>query len=253
MISPVLRNLFSNAVKFSHPGGTVTITLKEQQNELAIAVADTGVGIEKARINKLFLIDESNSTIGTQNEKGTGLGLILCKEFVDKNEGKIWIESLAGKGSTFYFTLPCQEKSEANILTQDETPIPAIDAWMNKLKVLIVEDDETSERLLSIQVNFFAEDILEAVTGVQAVDICRRNPDIDLILMDIQLPEMDGYEATRQIREFNKDVIIIALTAYNFDGDGEKAILAGCNDYHAKPFSKEQLIKMFQKYFLSIK
>lgn len=253
MISTVLRNLYSNAVKFSHPGGTVTIVVIEQQNELTISVNDTGVGIEKTRIDKLFLLDESISTVGTRNEKGTGLGLILCKEFVDKNEGEIWVESEVGKGSTFYFTIPRREKSLVNNVIQYETPDPAVEIRINKLKVLIVEDDETSERLLAIQISNISETVFEAVTGVEAVDICRQNPDIDLILMDIQLPEMDGHEATRQIREFNKNVIIIALTAYGFDGDREKAMKAGCNDYHAKPVSKDQLIKMIQKYFLSIK
>ena len=253
MISTVLRNLYSNAVKFSHPGGTVTITAEEQQNELTISVNDTGVGIEKTRIDKLFLLDESNSTVGTRNEKGTGLGLILCKEFVDKNEGKIWVESEVGKGSTFYFTIPRREKTLVNNVIKYETPLPAVEIRINKLKVLIVEDDETSERLLAIQISHISETVLEAITGTEAVDICRQNPDIDLILMDIQLPEMDGYEATRQIREFNKEVIIIALTAYGFDGDREKAMKAGCNDYNAKPVSKDQLINMIQKYFSSIK
>ena len=249
MISTVLRNLFSNAVKFSHPGGTITISVKVQQNELTISISDTGVGIAKKRIDKLFLIDENYSTPGTHNEKGTGLGLILCKEFVDKNGGKIWTESIVGEGSTFYFTLPRQEKSDEKNVIQYEIPAPAIEIWMNKLKILIVEDDEESERLLAIQVKMFGEEVLEAVTGVEAVDICRRNPDIDLILMDIQLPEMDGYEATRQIREFNKTVIILALTAYGFDGDREKANRAGCNDYYAKPVSKDELTKMIQKIF----
>jgi PAS domain S-box-containing protein len=253
MISTVLRNLCSNAVKFSHPGGTVTITVKEQQNELTISVNDTGVGIEKTRINKLFLLDKSISTVGTRNEKGTGLGLILCKEFVDLNEGKIWVESEVGKGSTFYFTIPRWKKSLVNNGIRYETPVPAVEIRKNKLKILIVEDDETSERLLAIQISNICETVFEALTGVEAVDICLRNPDIDLIFMDIQLPEMDGFEATCQIREFNKDVIIIALTAYGFNGDREKAMKAGCNDYCEKPVSKDQLIKMIQKYFLSIK
>ena len=249
MISTVLRNLFSNAAKFSHPGGSVTISVKKQPNELTISLSDTGIGIEESRLDNLFLIGESYSTKGTQNEKGTGLGLILCKEFVDRNEGENWIESEVGKGSTFYFTLPRQEKSNVNHLFKYATLIPAAEKWMNKLKILIVEDDETSERLLAIQVNHFGKEVIEAVTGIEAVDICRQNPDIDLILMDIQLPEMDGYEATRQIREFNQDVIIIALTAYGFDGDRVKAINAGCNDYGVKPISKSQLIKIIQKNF----
>jgi len=106
MISTILRNLISNAIKFTHPGGTITISAEQQKNELMICVSDKGVGIQKENINKLFLIEESISTPGTQKEKGTGLGLILCKEFVEKHGGKIWVESELGKGSNFKFTLP---------------------------------------------------------------------------------------------------------------------------------------------------
>jgi len=106
MISTILRNLISNALKFTHPEGKISISVEEKQEELLVSVSDNGVGIPKANINKLFKIDESYSTAGTKNEKGTGLGLILCKEFVKKHGGKIWIESEEGKGSTFYFTIP---------------------------------------------------------------------------------------------------------------------------------------------------
>ncbi|PKP51388.1 MAG: hypothetical protein CVT92_12885 [Bacteroidetes bacterium HGW-Bacteroidetes-1] len=106
MISTVLRNLLSNAIKFSHPGGNIDISAKENQKELIISVSDHGIGIPKAGMDKLFRIDENYSTPGTQNEKGTGLGLILCKEFVEKHGGKIWVESKLGVGSTFYFSLP---------------------------------------------------------------------------------------------------------------------------------------------------
>ena len=106
MISTVLRNLISNAVKFSNPGGLVTISILQNPGELLISVADNGVGIKKKLFDKLFRIDENCTTAGTQNEKGTGLGLILCKEFIEKHGGKIWIESEEGKGSTVYFTVP---------------------------------------------------------------------------------------------------------------------------------------------------
>ena len=97
--------------------------------------------------------------------------------------------------------------------------------------------------------NTFSNRVLEAVTGKEAVEICRNNPDIDLILMDIKMPQLDGYDATKLIREFNKDVIIIAQTAFGFDGDREKAINAGCTDYILKPIYKNQLIKAIRKYF----
>ena len=106
MIMSVLRNLISNALKFTQPGGTITISLVQKHEELIVSVADNGVGIRKELIDKLFRIDQSYSTTGTRNEKGSGLGLILCKEFVEKNSGKIWVESEVGKGSKFSFTIP---------------------------------------------------------------------------------------------------------------------------------------------------
>lgn len=106
MISTVLRNLISNAIKFTHPKGKISISVEEMEDELLVSVSDNGIGISKEDSKKLFKIDESYSTPGTKNEKGTGLGLILCKEFVEKHSGKIWVESEVGKGSTFKFSLP---------------------------------------------------------------------------------------------------------------------------------------------------
>jgi signal transduction histidine kinase len=106
MISAIFRNLISNAIKFTNSGGEVTISAMKQQKEIIFSVRDTGVGISKSCIEKLFRIDQSFSTTGTNKETGTGLGLILCKEFVEKHGGKIWGESEKGAGSTFYFTLP---------------------------------------------------------------------------------------------------------------------------------------------------
>ena len=106
MITTVLRNLISNAIKFTHPGGMITITAIEKPGDILVSISDTGVGIPKTMIDKLFRIDENYTTTGTNNEHGTGLGLILCKEFVEKHGGKIWVESEEGKGSRFYFTVP---------------------------------------------------------------------------------------------------------------------------------------------------
>lgn len=106
MINTIFRNLITNAIKFTMPGGEVNISAKEKQNEIIFSVSDTGVGIPQNRIDKLFRIDQSYSTADTNNEKGTGLGLILCKEFIEKHNGKIWVESLVGVGTTFNFSLP---------------------------------------------------------------------------------------------------------------------------------------------------
>ncbi|MGF1586904.1 MAG: response regulator, partial [Bacteroidales bacterium] len=120
---------------------------------------------------------------------------------------------------------------------------------LRKLKILVAEDDEVSEMLLDETVKIFAKEILKAETGVEAVEACHNNPDIDLILMDVRMPEMGGNEAAKQIREFNKEVIIIAQTAYGQTGDREKSIESGCNDYLAKPIKENELQAMILKYF----
>jgi len=116
------------------------------------------------------------------------------------------------------------------------------DNELNSLKILIAEDEEISDLYISIVIKKITREILHAKTGVEAVEFCRSNPDIDAVLMDIKMPEMDGYEATRLIRQFNKCVFIVAQTAYGLNGDREKAIEAGCNDYITKPVNKELLL-----------
>ena len=120
---------------------------------------------------------------------------------------------------------------------------------INKLKILIVEDDETSEMLISIAVRALSKEILKVRTGADAIETCRNNPDLDLILMDIKMPEMDGYEATRQIRQFNNGVYIIAQTAFGLVEEREKALDAGCNEYISKPMDIALLRMMIQKQF----
>ena len=114
---------------------------------------------------------------------------------------------------------------------------------------MIAEDDQVSELLLEEELSTVGKEILVAKTGTDAVESCRKNPDIDLVLMDIRMPEISGYEATRKIREFNKKVVIIAQTAYGLSGDREKAIEAGCNDYISKPINIPELLALIQKYF----
>jgi CheY-like chemotaxis protein len=120
----------------------------------------------------------------------------------------------------------------------------------NNLKILIVEDDFTSEKMLEIMIEDYCKSPLVALDGLEAVRLCKENPDIDFVLMDIKMPELNGYEATKKIREFNKDIIIFAQTAYALPGDKEKAIAAGCNDYISKPYSQNELIGLIDKYIL---
>jgi CheY-like chemotaxis protein len=120
---------------------------------------------------------------------------------------------------------------------------------IKNLKILIAEDEETSDLLITTMLKKNNHEILHVKTGIDAIEACHKNPDIDLILMDIRMPGMGGYEATRQIRQFNKEVIIIAKTAYGLSGDRQKAIEAGCNEYLSKPIDKDELVRLIQKYF----
>ncbi|GET28718.1 ATP-binding protein [Prolixibacter sp. SD074] len=250
VVQTIIRNLVSNAIKFTPRGGKVDIAAKVLPNHfIEIAVADTGIGMDREMLDKLFHLDGKVNREGTEGEASTGLGLILCKEFIEKQGGKLWVESEVGKGSVFYFTLPFAEGPEERNLGENEAYVVEPDDENGQLKVLIAEDDETSELIISIAVKMFGNEILLAKTCEEAVEISRNNPDIDLILMDVQMAGLDGYEATRQIREFNKNVIVVALTGFGLTGEREKAIQAGCNDYFAKPVNKYKLKAVRQKYF----
>ena len=162
--------------------------------------------------------------------------------------GKIRVESEVGVGSQFYFTIPYTTSIKETTKSNSESA-ENLQPQIKKLKILIADDEEPAELYLTLVLSKINKEFLIARTGVEAVEICHNNPDIDLILMDIRMPVMNGDEATRKIRQFNKDVIIIAQTAYGLLGDREKVIEDGCNDYISKPVKKDKLIKMIGKYF----
>ena len=120
---------------------------------------------------------------------------------------------------------------------------------MSKLKILLVDDDQVSGMLIDAMLSDMCQKLNIVTNGVEALEFCKNNPDIDVILMDIRMPVMGGYEATRKIREFNTDVVIIAQTAFALSGDREKAIEAGCNEYISKPIMRDNLLLLLQKYF----
>jgi len=249
----ILANLVKNAIKYSEKG-SIEFGYVKKAGFLEFYVKDTGIGIPKDRQEAIFERFIQVDIADEMARQGAGLGLSISKAYVEMLGGKIWVESDEGKGSTFYFTLPYQTEPKEKIVPENEDGSEKSGCKANSevlgLKILVAEDDETSQMLFSALVKEHSKALFEARTGIEAVDICRNNPDIDLVLMDIQMPGINGYEATRQIRQFNKDVIIIAQTAFGLSGDKDKAIEAGCNDYISKPIIKNELMYLIKQYFI---
>ena len=253
-IYTILTNLVNNAIKFTI-SGDIEFGYEKKGNYLEFYVKDSGLGILQGQKEFIFEMFRQGSESLNRSYEGAGLGLSISKAFVKMLGGKIWVESDFGIGSTFYFTIPCQPEQEEKIGSLGSDAIGSAvsqDYAKNfELKILVGDDDETSVKLIAMILGKLSDKILSVKNGLEVVDTFRSNPDIDLILMDIKMPVMDGYEATREIRKFNKDVIIIAQSAYALAGDREKAIDAGCNDYIAKPFGKEALTALVKKHLNS--
>lgn len=256
-IYAVLTNLVNNAIKFTH-SGSIEFGYIKKEGTLEFYVKDTGIGVPISQRELIFERFRQGSESLSRNYEGAGLGLAISKVYIEMLGGRIWVESnhkrlkndiSEGKGTIFYFTIPYVLSNESEVILTDDVNDFEAENQISGLKVLIVEDDEASQNLFEIVVKPFAGEVLKASNGNDAVQICRSNPDIDLVLMDIKLPGINGYEAIRQIRSFNSSVVIIAQTAYCMDGDKTKAIEAGCNDYISKPVSQNALVEMVEKYF----
>ncbi|KAF0203630.1 MAG: PAS/PAC sensor hybrid histidine [Bacteroidetes bacterium] len=243
----ILTNLVKNAIKFTN-NGYIRLGYTKKMDYLEVFVEDTGYGISDDKKDLIFERFRQGSEELTRNFEGAGLGLSISRAYAEMIGGSLWLESEVGKGSTFYCTIPIVpikggEESKLKVVSADEKP-----AGDKKIKALVVDDDEISDKLITIPLSKICYQILHAVNGKEAVDICRDTSDLDLILIDLKMPEMDGFEAIRLIREFNKSVVIIAQTAYAQISDKEKALAAGSNDYISKPIDRKLLMEIIKKY-----
>jgi PAS domain S-box-containing protein len=246
----ILSNLVKNAIKFTNEGG-IEFGCEKKGKNIEFFVKDSGIGISNSQKNVVFeRFRQANETISRSHE-GSGLGLAISKAYVEMLGGKIRVESEEGKGSTFYFTIPYNFEPELQekIVIEKTIRDTKEENKINNLKVLIVEDDAISKLLITIAVKPYSKEILKVSNGFEAIEACRNNPDIDLVMMDINMPELCGYEATKQIREFNKDLVIIAQTANGMQSDRDEAIASGCTDYISKPINIIDLSKLIHKYF----
>ncbi len=254
-VEEVWINFLSNAIKYGGTPPSIEIGTKvEDKNKssegmIRFWIRDNGPGISSENQKLLYNKFERLEQVKTE---GHGLGLSIVRRIIEKLGGQVGMENnndknWEGQGSTFYFTLPYTGKTMVNVLNKGKTADIKKDNELSDLKVLIAEDVESADLHLSIIMKNISKEILHTKTGNDTVKICQNNPDLDLILMDIQMPEMNGYEATRKIREFNKDVVIIAQTAYALRGDRENALESGCDDYISKPINKDMLLEMIER------
>ncbi|MCD4746866.1 MAG: PAS domain S-box protein, partial [Bacteroidales bacterium] len=243
----ILTNLIVNAIKFTKSGYIeYGYYLKEQQT-LEFYVKDTGKGIPENKHEEIFKRFVQADISDTITQGGTGLGLAITKAFVNLLGGEIRIKSEIDKGSTFYFTLP-YKKTEP--IAEIQVPVKkTIDyIWKNKT-ILIAEDVEDNFILIKNMLNKTQAQIIWARNGKETIDIYIENKNIDLILMDLRMPVINGYEAIKKIKKFNTDIPIIALTAYAIGDDHIKAFEYGCDDYVTKPVNRVKLLSLIDSYF----
>lgn len=242
-VTQILSNLIVNSLKFTN-NGYVEFGYVIKSNWLEFYVEDTGIGIEEEAHLKIFeRFTQANPSI-SDNYGGTGLGLSISKNFVEILGGTIWLKSKLGKGSTFYFTIPFEPVNENEVIYKESN-----ETLKNISKtILIAEDEDANFILLSAMLAKTKCKILRACNGAEASELLKLTPEISLIIMDIKMPVMNGIDATQLIREYNKNIPIIAQTAYAQDEDKQLAFEKGCNDFLLKPIVKNDLINLIYKY-----
>ena len=244
----VINNLLSNAFKFTWSGFVILRCIRDK-NLLKIEVSDSGIGIPESEHSKIFERFYQVDKSATRKYGGTGLGLAISKAWVSLMDGEISLFSEPGKGSTFVVSIPVKDTRPAGNPSPSEPEKGKIKK-MKSVKILVAEDEESNYLFLEALLSNYGYSILRARNGQEAIDLFKKNQDVRIVLMDIKMPVMDGLAATRKIHEINPLVPVIAQTAYAFPEDREKAIEAGCNEYISKPFSREKLNSVLQKYIM---
>jgi len=247
LFQKIFSHLLNNALKFTREG-TITFGFTVQSNKVEFFVKDTGIGIDKKAQKLIFESFMQENVSNTREHEGSGLGLTIANKMIELTGGTIRLQSVKGEGSIFSFNIPNNVKQEDLIINDNGYFDEAMVNLMRDLKILIVEDDIISAVYYEEIIKKHFKKVIRVTTGEDALNTCRSNPDIFLILLDIRMPKMDGFEVIKQLRQFNKEVIIIVQTAYAQRGDQESALKLGCNEFINKPLNKMILFKTMKKY-----
>ncbi len=245
-LNQILSNLIKNAIKYTHQG-KIEIGCKKVDCLLSFYVKDTGIGIPKELHAKVFeRFRQAEISVARQYE-GAGLGLSICQAYAKLLGGEIKLESEAGNGSCFYLELPCKPILQTDSIKYSEQSIKTSKKLIN---VLIAEDDEDNYFLLHEFLSKNNVRCIHALDGIEAFEMVRSNSDVQLVLMDIKMPRMDGFEATRRIRDIKPNLPVIAQTAFASEDDKVLALESGCSDYISKPIRLAELYDMILKYHI---
>jgi PAS domain S-box-containing protein len=241
----IISHFIDNAIKFTAKG-SITFGFNISSGDLEFFVKDTGIGIGPDSFNTIFDRFVKDSQGPYKISEGSGLGLSISRGMADMIGGKIRLDSKPGVGSCFFLTIPIKTDEETH---SPDVPGKDISEAVKGSLILIAEDDETNFYYLNaLLTRETGASILHAVNGREAIDLFKANRDINLILMDIKMPEIDGFEATRQIKLIDKNVYIIAITAYAMSGDEERIMSAGCDGYLSKPLNRKRLLEKIAEF-----
>ena len=246
-LKQILSNLIGNAIKFTDHG-LVDFGCKLNGDMLQFFVSDTGIGIPEHLHQVIFERFRQANADPSKEYGGNGLGLAISKAYTELLGGKIWLESAPGKGTTFYFTVPYKALNDPQALANNHQSTGLSLNGSGKT-VLVAEDVYANYQLIEAILKKMNFSIVHVEDGIKAVEACGMNPAIELVLMDIKMPGMDGYEATRRIKSTNPELPVVAVTAYALSGDRDKAIAAGCDDYITKPVKAGILIGVLNRFF----
>ncbi|MEA2105300.1 MAG: transporter substrate-binding domain-containing protein [Bacteroidota bacterium] len=247
-LKQVLTNLLDNAFKYTEIGFVkFGYKILDKEKTVKFFVSDTGIGIPKDKQKEIFKHFNKLEPDKFKLYRGTGLGLTITRNIVNKLSGNILLNSEINKGSTFYFTLPLETTAENEIEETNKTSQKKSSHWKGKT-ILIAEDEESNYKYLEMLLKNKGLNLLHAIDGKETVEIFKKRKDIDLILMDIKMPVLNGIEAIKLIKQLNPDIPIIAQTAYAMQEDKELILQSGCNNYLSKPIKTNELIDMLNQY-----